>query len=73
METDDVVKATINERCRFWPACANGNECQYIHPTIPCKYVNSLISYMCIKNGMVVLSDYQMSRHLSCDINEIKR
>ncbi|KAH3852334.1 zinc finger CCCH domain-containing protein 14-like isoform X3 [Dreissena polymorpha] len=27
----------ILERCRFWPACANGNTCQYIHPSVPCK------------------------------------
>lgn len=39
METDEAepVKQMISERCRFWPACANGNECQFIHPSIPCK------------------------------------
>ncbi|WAR18582.1 ZC3HE-like protein [Mya arenaria] len=29
--------AQVLERCRFWPACANGNSCVYIHPSIPCK------------------------------------
>ncbi|ESP02911.1 hypothetical protein LOTGIDRAFT_212433 [Lottia gigantea] len=29
------VKA--KERCKFWPACVNGNSCQYHHPTQPCK------------------------------------
>lgn len=38
MDTDEGdVKSTINERCRFWPSCANGNDCQFVHPSIPCK------------------------------------
>ena len=37
-ETASDMKATsVLERCRFWPACANGNDCQYIHPSTPCK------------------------------------
>uniref|UniRef100_A0A8C9K4G2 Zinc finger CCCH domain-containing protein 14 n=1 Tax=Panthera tigris altaica TaxID=74533 RepID=A0A8C9K4G2_PANTA len=25
------------ERCKYWPACKNGNECAYHHPVSPCK------------------------------------
>ncbi|KAM6202724.1 zinc finger CCCH domain-containing protein 14 [Rhynchocyon petersi] len=25
------------ERCKYWPACKNGEECAYHHPTSPCK------------------------------------
>lgn len=35
--TEEIKQPSILERCRFWPACANGNDCQYIHPSIPCK------------------------------------
>ncbi|XP_074653574.1 zinc finger CCCH domain-containing protein 14-like isoform X3 [Tubulanus polymorphus] len=31
------VQETINERCRFWPACKNSETCQYVHPSIHCK------------------------------------
>ncbi|XP_017584467.1 PREDICTED: zinc finger CCCH domain-containing protein 14 isoform X2 [Corvus brachyrhynchos] len=27
----------VLERCKFWPACKNGDECVYHHPTLPCK------------------------------------
>ncbi|XP_033736179.1 zinc finger CCCH domain-containing protein 14-like [Pecten maximus] len=40
MEVDDdspLKKAKMTERCRFWPACVNGNSCTYHHPTVPCK------------------------------------
>ncbi|KAK3093641.1 hypothetical protein FSP39_018338 [Pinctada imbricata] len=30
-----IAKST--EKCRFWPACINGNACPYVHPTQPCK------------------------------------
>ena len=44
---DDVPEASIgsatkqhsNERCKFWPACKNGDACQFHHPTQPCKSV----------------------------------
>ncbi|XP_078672650.1 zinc finger CCCH domain-containing protein 14-like isoform X2 [Branchiostoma floridae x Branchiostoma belcheri] len=26
-----------NERCHFWPACKNGDECPFIHPNTPCR------------------------------------
>ncbi|XP_061173025.1 zinc finger CCCH domain-containing protein 14-like [Saccostrea echinata] len=29
--------AKLSEKCRFWPACVNGNACLYHHPTMPCK------------------------------------
>lgn len=41
----------IMERCRFWPACANGNDCQFVHPSVPCKYVPSVpkaLAQICI-------------------------
>ncbi|KAM4853443.1 zinc finger CCCH domain-containing protein 14 isoform 1-T1 [Thomomys bottae] len=25
------------ERCKYWPACKNGDECAYHHPVAPCK------------------------------------
>jgi hypothetical protein len=25
------------ERCKYWPACKNGDECAYHHPIAPCK------------------------------------
>nr|XP_051682134.1 zinc finger CCCH domain-containing protein 14 isoform X2 [Oryctolagus cuniculus] len=25
------------ERCKYWPACKNGDECAYHHPVSPCK------------------------------------
>ncbi|XP_069884449.1 zinc finger CCCH domain-containing protein 14 isoform X5 [Dipodomys merriami] len=25
------------ERCKYWPACKNGDECVYHHPVAPCK------------------------------------
>ncbi|XP_006839649.1 PREDICTED: zinc finger CCCH domain-containing protein 14 isoform X2 [Chrysochloris asiatica] len=25
------------ERCKYWPACKNGEECAYHHPVSPCK------------------------------------
>ncbi|XP_018865418.1 zinc finger CCCH domain-containing protein 14 isoform X11 [Gorilla gorilla gorilla] len=25
------------ERCKYWPACKNGDECAYHHPISPCK------------------------------------
>lgn len=29
----------VPERCKYWPACKNGDECVYHHPTLPCKWV----------------------------------
>ncbi|XP_029837095.3 zinc finger CCCH domain-containing protein 14 [Ixodes scapularis] len=25
------------EKCRYWPACKNGDRCPYHHPSVPCK------------------------------------
>ncbi|XP_066282699.1 zinc finger CCCH domain-containing protein 14-like isoform X3 [Branchiostoma lanceolatum] len=25
------------ERCHFWPACKNGDECPFMHPNTPCR------------------------------------
>ncbi|XP_070609883.1 zinc finger CCCH domain-containing protein 14 isoform X2 [Erythrolamprus reginae] len=27
----------VPERCKYWPACKNGDECAFHHPTQPCK------------------------------------
>ncbi|XP_073751823.1 zinc finger CCCH domain-containing protein 14 isoform X9 [Callorhinus ursinus] len=27
------------ERCKYWPACKNGDECAYHHPVSPCKRI----------------------------------
>ncbi|XP_038967699.1 zinc finger CCCH domain-containing protein 14 isoform X5 [Rattus norvegicus] len=31
------------ERCKYWPACKNGDECVYHHPISPCNVVTSAI------------------------------
>lgn len=31
-------RSKITEKCKFWPACVNGNACSYHHPTVPCRY-----------------------------------
>uniref|UniRef100_A0A803T6T1 Zinc finger CCCH domain-containing protein 14 n=1 Tax=Anolis carolinensis TaxID=28377 RepID=A0A803T6T1_ANOCA len=35
MEAVGVLHKT--ERCKYWPACKNGDECAFHHPTLPCK------------------------------------
>jgi hypothetical protein len=38
--TEDVeYEEPEEEKCRFWPDCKNGDECEYYHPDIACKYV----------------------------------
>ncbi|NWR32173.1 ZC3HE protein, partial [Tachuris rubrigastra] len=46
LEDSDVDMEELNmlqkqekvlERCKYWPACKNGDECVYHHPTLPCK------------------------------------
>lgn len=27
----------INERCKYWPSCLNGQNCEFFHPTVKCK------------------------------------
>lgn len=29
----------VMERCKFWPACRQGDSCTYVHPTKHCLYV----------------------------------
>lgn len=36
-EESPLKKAKLMERCKFWPACVNGNSCSYHHPTTSCK------------------------------------
>ncbi|XP_014802516.1 PREDICTED: zinc finger CCCH domain-containing protein 14 isoform X2 [Calidris pugnax] len=46
LESCDVEMEELNvlqkqekvlERCKYWPACKNGDECVFHHPTLPCK------------------------------------
>ncbi|XP_042669946.1 zinc finger CCCH domain-containing protein 14 isoform X1 [Centrocercus urophasianus] len=46
LDSSDVEMEQLNvlqkqekvlERCKYWPACKNGDECMYHHPTQPCK------------------------------------
>uniref|UniRef100_A0A8D0H6I2 Zinc finger CCCH domain-containing protein 14 n=1 Tax=Sphenodon punctatus TaxID=8508 RepID=A0A8D0H6I2_SPHPU len=41
VEMEDVSmpqkQEKVPERCKYWPACKNGDECAYHHPTLPCK------------------------------------
>ncbi|NWX81444.1 ZC3HE protein, partial [Nothoprocta pentlandii] len=32
-----LPKEKVLERCKYWPACKNGDECVFHHPTLPCK------------------------------------
>ena len=32
-----IQKAKMSERCKFWPACVAGSECEFHHPTTHCK------------------------------------
>ncbi|KAJ8044522.1 Zinc finger CCCH domain-containing protein 14 [Holothuria leucospilota] len=36
-ESKDAVSNKSSERCKFWPACKNGDACPYVHPTTPCR------------------------------------
>lgn len=36
MAVDDGA-SHILEKCRYWPACKNGDHCPYHHPSVPCK------------------------------------
>lgn len=44
LENDDYLlednPPKINERCKYWPACKNGDKCEYHHPVTTCKYVD---------------------------------
>lgn len=38
-DDDDLSPLKVSkmaERCRFWPACKMGNDCEYHHPTVAC-------------------------------------
>ncbi|KAE8747389.1 hypothetical protein FOCC_FOCC005856 [Frankliniella occidentalis] len=30
-------KSSSLERCKFWPACKNGDKCEFLHPSTTCK------------------------------------
>lgn len=32
-----LQRVKLSERCKFWPACAAGSECEFHHPTTHCK------------------------------------
>ncbi|XP_038631972.1 zinc finger CCCH domain-containing protein 14 isoform X1 [Scyliorhinus canicula] len=32
-----VKRQKVLERCKYWPACKNGDECMYHHPVASCK------------------------------------
>ncbi|CAL1268891.1 unnamed protein product [Larinioides sclopetarius] len=36
-DTAVAKKQKIIERCKYWPACKNSDNCAYHHPTITCK------------------------------------
>jgi hypothetical protein len=39
---DSMNSGKLSERCRYWPACKNGDQCEFQHPTTPCKSVQSV-------------------------------
>ncbi|KAI9480685.1 MAG: hypothetical protein EXX96DRAFT_563761 [Benjaminiella poitrasii] len=36
IEKDETKTNTKTERCKYWPACKNGDDCIYFHPTTVC-------------------------------------
>lgn len=34
---EEAVVGKMKEKCRYWPACKNGDQCPFQHPTVPCK------------------------------------
>ncbi|XP_070577983.1 zinc finger CCCH domain-containing protein 14-like isoform X2 [Ptychodera flava] len=36
-DTSPPKKQKMQERCKFWPTCKSGDQCQYHHPNVPCK------------------------------------
>ncbi|GFU00524.1 hypothetical protein NPIL_200111 [Nephila pilipes] len=32
-----LKRQKVSERCKYWPACKNSDNCSYYHPTVPCK------------------------------------
>ncbi|GFR30442.1 zinc finger CCCH domain-containing protein 14 [Trichonephila clavata] len=32
-----MKRQKVSERCKYWPACKNSDNCAYYHPTVPCK------------------------------------
>lgn len=37
MAMDDGGVPRLLEKCRYWPACKNGDRCPFHHPSVPCK------------------------------------
>lgn len=37
LENETLAVNKIKERCRFWPSCKNGDDCEFLHPNTPCK------------------------------------
>ncbi|XP_029656201.1 zinc finger CCCH domain-containing protein 14-like [Octopus sinensis] len=49
METNDQKVTKIKERCKFWPSCANGDQCQFHHPNVLCRtFPNCTFGDKCI-------------------------
>ncbi|KAF4526201.1 hypothetical protein B566_EDAN001885 [Ephemera danica] len=45
-ETDSSKKMLLKslDRCRFWPACRQGDACTFHHPTQPCKNLATIVA-----------------------------
>ncbi|CAD8100470.1 unnamed protein product [Paramecium sonneborni] len=50
----------INERCRYFPNCTN-KHCQYVHPTIKCKYFP-----YCKKGNQCIYMHQQCKHGIHC-------
>lgn len=37
MVVDNGAAPRLLEKCRYWPACKNGDRCPFHHPSVPCK------------------------------------
>ncbi|XP_077511546.1 nuclear polyadenosine RNA-binding 2 [Amblyomma americanum] len=37
MAVDGGTAPRLLEKCRYWPACKNGDRCPFHHPSVPCK------------------------------------
>ena len=31
-------KQAVQEKCKFWPECKNGDSCPFYHPTVACRW-----------------------------------
>lgn len=53
LEKLSIVQSVLNvkkkERCKFWPICRQGDQCEFVHPSINCeKFPNCIFGDNCL-------------------------